>query len=309
MRRKFSIPVAFVAAACITAGCGSGTDGATNSAQRPEGDTVAISDSDLRDLTVPEEMKIEYAEYTLVKKCMENNGFKFWTGPVASADARRAGRYVIDDIAWAKKYGYGRAFDEAAEKDRRDHPNVRYPNALPRKDRIRYNTALNGDYDDVLRVDLPAGGTIETPREGCWAGARTQLYGDLEAWFKAKKTITSLTPLYVPDILADERMKKTVGAWSHCMKDAGRPFSSPDEIREKRITNTEKMSSEEARAYEAELAVAEATCAVKTNLGKTARRLEREYRSATLKKYRKENSAYQRMGLAALSRARKLASE
>ncbi|MFB4422296.1 hypothetical protein C5F59_014535 [Streptomyces sp. QL37] len=309
MRRKFSISVAVVAAACITAGCGTGTDGTRSSAKRPKSESVAISDSELRDLTVPEEMEIEYAEYALVKECMENKGFKYWVGPVASTDARRAGRYVIDDIAWAKKYGYGRAFDEAAEKDRRDHPNVRYPNALQRKDRIRYNTALNGDYDDVLSVELPAGGTVETPRTGCWAGARTQLYGDLEAWFKARKTVTGLTPLYVPDILADERMKKTVAAWSRCMKEAGRPFSSPDEIREKRITETEKMSSEEARAYEIDVAVTEATCAVETTLGKTARRLEREYRSIALKKYGKENSAYQRMGLAALSRARELAGE
>ncbi|WP_322983902.1 hypothetical protein [Streptomyces sp. S584] len=309
MRRTFSISVAAVAAACITAGCGAGTDATTNSPKPSKRDTVTISDSELRDLTVPEEMEIEYAEYALVKECMENKGFSYWVGPVASVDARKAGRYVIDDIAWAKKYGYGRPFDEAAEKERGEHPNVRFPNALPRKDRIRYNTALNGDYDDVLSVDLPAGGAIETPRTGCWAGARTHLYGDLEGWFKAKKTVTSLTPFYVPRILADKRMKKTVSAWSNCMKEAGRPFSSPDEIREKRAANTAGMSSPEAQAYEVDLAVAEATCAVKTNLGKTARRLEREHRSALLKKYGKENAAYQRMGLGALSRARNLTGE
>ncbi|MFI1753455.1 hypothetical protein [Streptomyces sp. NPDC020571] len=104
-------------------------------------------------------------------------------------------------------------------------------------------------------------------------------------------------------------MKKTVGAWSHCMKEAGRPFSSPDEIREKRAASTEGMSSRRAQSYEVDLAVAEATCAVRTNLGKTARRLEREYRSPLLKKYAKENAAYQRMGLAALSRARDLTGE
>ncbi|MFI2780738.1 hypothetical protein [Streptomyces sp. ALB3] len=309
MRRAFPLSVAAMAAACIAAGCGAGTNLTTNSAEPLKGGAVTIPDSELRDLTAPEEMEIEYAEYALVKKCMENEGFSYWVGPVAGVDARKAGRYVIDDIAWAEKYGYGRPFDEAAEKERSEHPNVRFPNALPKKDRIRYNTALNGDYDDVLSVDLPAGGAVETPRTGCWAGARSHLYGDLEAWFKAKKTVTSLTPLYVPRILADERMKRTVGAWAHCMKEAGRPFSSPDEIREKRATSTAGMSSQEARAYEVELAVTEASCAVKTDLGKTARRLEREHRSALLKRYAKENAAYQRMGLAALSRARDITGE
>ncbi|MFE7751993.1 hypothetical protein [Streptomyces sp. NPDC057428] len=298
-----------MAAACLTAGCSAGPAATANSEAPPKRDTVAISDRELRDLTIPEEIEIEYAEYALVKECMENKGFSYWVGPVAGVDARKAGRYVIDDVAWAKKCGYGRPFDEAAEKERSEHPNVRFPNALPRKDRIRYNTALNGDYNDVLSVDLPAGGAIETPRSGCWAGARARLYGDLEAWFKAKKTVTSLTPLYVPKILADERMKKTVGAWSRCMEEAGRPFASPDEIREKRAANTAGMSSREAQAREVELAVTEATCAVRTNLGKTARRLEREFRSTLLKKYAKENAAYQRMGLAALSRARDLTGE
>ncbi|NYE42645.1 hypothetical protein [Streptomyces fulvorobeus] len=255
---------------------------------------------------MPEEMEVEYAEHTLVKECMESKGFKYWMGTVASVDAREAGRYVIDDVAWAKKYGYGRPFDEAAEKDRREHPNVRYPNDLSRKDRIRYNTALNGAYNDVLSVDLPAGGTIETPRAGCWAEAQTELYGDLKSWFEAKKTVTSLTPLYVPDILADKRMKNAVSAWSHCMKKAGRPFASPDELREKRITLTTGMSSSEARKFEVDLAVTEATCAAQTSLGKTARTLERAYLAPLLKKYGKENVSYQRMRLTALSRAQDL---
>lgn len=306
MRRNFCIAVAAAAFACTVAGCGTDGNGAAEADKRPKSRVAEISDSDLRDLTVAEEMEIEYAEHALVKKCMENKGFSYWVGPVASADARRAYRYVNDDVAWAKKYGYGRPFDEAAEKDRREHPNVRYPNALPRKDRIRYNTALNGDYDDVLRVDLPVGGTIETPREGCWAEARNRLYGNLESWFEAKKTVTGLSPLYVPDILADERLKKGLTAWSACMKDAGFPFSSPDDLREKRIARTGKMTSGEARAYEVELAVAEAECAVKSSLGRTARSLEREHLSVLLKKFRKENTAYQRMRLIALSHARDL---
>ncbi|MEU1483175.1 hypothetical protein [Streptomyces sp. NPDC005752] len=303
MRRKACITVAVAAAACTVAGCGEG-NGTTDTEKWRNSQAVVIADSELRDLTVPEEMEIEYAEYALVKKCMEDKGFTYWMGPVASADARRAGRYVNDDIAWAKKYGYGRPFDEAAEKDRREHPNVRYPNGLPRKDRIRYNTSLNGDYDDVLRVDLPAGGTMETPREGCWAEARNRLYGDLETWFKAKKTVTGLSPLYVPDILADERLRKAVAAWSSCMKKAGLPFSSPEQLREKRIARTEGMSSGEARTYETELAVSDAGCAVESSLGKTARALEREHLSVLLKEYEKENTTYQRMRLTALAHAR-----
>ncbi|MEU2251331.1 hypothetical protein [Streptomyces sp. NPDC019224] len=306
MRRKVSISVAVAAAACITAGCGSGTGGGTNSTERPKGETVAISDSKLRDLTVPEEREIEKAEQILVKACMENRGFKYWVEPVTSADARRVGRYANDDVAWAKKYGYGRPFDEAAEKARGESPNVRYPNSLPQQDRIRYSLALDGDYDDVVRVELPAGGTVETPRKGCWAETRTRLYGDAEKWFKAKKTVTSLTPIYVPEILAADRLKKAVAAWSSCMEEAGRPFSSPEELGAKRDAATAHMNSREAREFDIALAVTDAGCSSRTSLGRIARDMETQYRSKLLKKYATENSAYQRMRLTALARARDL---
>jgi hypothetical protein len=305
MRRKFLVTVAAVATACTVGGCGAGAeDDPVKFSAVHRRALSAVSHEKLRDLTVQEEIEIERAESALVKDCMEQKGFRYWLGPFISADARKAGGYVIDDVAWAQKYGYGRPFDEEGERNREQHPNVRYPNGLSVEDRIRYNTALDGQVDDVVRIELPTGGAVESPRKGCAVQARTALYGDQKTWLTAKKTVTGLTPLYVPEIHRDKRLLDAVDAWARCMKKSGRPFSSPDEIREKRLMLVKGMNAREAQETEVALAVVEATCARKTSLGDIARSLEKEYRGALLKKYPKAESTYRRMRLDALARAR-----
>ncbi|MFE5208660.1 hypothetical protein [Streptomyces sp. NPDC056600] len=307
MRRKTLATVATVLIACTAGGCGTAGENepAKFSAAHREALSV-VSHEKLRDLTVAEEIEIEYAEHTLVKECMEQKGFSYWLGPFIPAEARKAGGYVIDDVEWAKKYGYGRPFDEEGERNRREHPNVRYPNGLSEEERIRYNIALDGQYDDVMKIPLPTGGAVETPREGCWVDARTALYGDLKTWLTARKTVTGLTPLYVPRIHKDSRLLKKVDAWARCMKKAGHPYSSPDEIRDKRVMLVKGMSARKAQETEVALAVTEAECARATSLGETARTLEKEYRGTLLKKYAKKYTTYRQMRLNALARARGL---
>ncbi|MET8900748.1 MULTISPECIES: hypothetical protein [unclassified Streptomyces] len=251
-------------------------------------------------------MEIDRAEQGFVARCMQRQGFRYWPLPVLSVPARKVGAYVVDDVAWARQYGYGRAFDNAAQKANRDHPNITYVKALPKKERVRYSRALDGTFTDTITIELPSGGSVRTPRGGCYAEAREQLYGDYPTWFRAKKTVTSLTPLYVPRILGDERLTSAVAAWSGCMKAAGRLFQSPDAIRRERESLIRGMTEVQALRSESSLAVTEAECAQKTSLGKTARALEAEYRGEVARDYADEFTAYRQMRLSALARARSL---
>jgi hypothetical protein len=300
------LSVAFIA--CLAAGCVVESENPKDTERPQKGEAVGVAGEQLRDLTVAEEIEIDRAEEELVEKCMERQGHRYWPGPVASIAERKAGAYVVDDVDWARRYGYGRPFDIAAEETRRSHPNVTYHNALPEQERIRYSLALDGDFDDVISVGLPSGGTIRTPREGCHVEARERLYGDYPTWFRVKKTVTGLTPLYVPRILRDERLVTAVKAWSRCMNESGNPFRSPDEIRQKRDSLVKGMNASQAQRAEVKLAVAEAECARKTSLGETARSLEGEYREKTLRDYPEEFATYQQMRMTALSRARNLES-
>lgn len=269
--------------------------------------TPQADDGGLRELTHAEEALVERVEEQLVKECMEKEGFKYWPGWVESAEERQGGGYVLYDVAWARKYGYGTEIDARAEKARLADRNAAYTRALSGSELIRYNTALDGDPENgVVSVELPTGGTVQTTSGGCRAQSLGRLYGDFPAWFRAKKTAQNLTALYVPDLLKDPRFKRAVGAWADCMNEAGHPYADPPAIRAALPRLAQGMSPAAARATEVEIAVAEATCATATPLVRTGRDLDREYRDKKLAPYHDALAAHQRMNLTALARAKAL---
>ncbi|MCL8011708.1 hypothetical protein [Streptomyces sp. AS02] len=261
-----------------------------------------------RELTDTEEVLTERAEERLVKQCMERAGFRYWEGPIVSAEQRKGYGYVLDDVEWAKKYGFGGQLEAKAQQDRRRDPNISYLKKLSQAERARYDKALDGDGTGrTLSVELPTGGTVRTPGDGCRAEAKDHLYGDYETWFRVKKTAESLTPLYVPDLTRSERFVKALKEWSDCMRKAGHDYADPPRIRAELEELVDGLSPAEAHAVEVPLAVDEATCASTTSLADTARGLEREFRDKNLARYSDEIAAYQDMRLAALARAKDIA--
>jgi hypothetical protein len=286
---------ALIAIAGIT-GCGRNTT--------PERDGAPPGDHS-RQLTATEEVLIERAEQLLVKKCMERAGFRYWVTPVEDAESRKGASFVLDDIGWAKKHGYGGRFKRQAEETRRNGPNGAYAEALPQHERLRYREVLDGTPSQgMLSAALPGGGSVMTPRRSCHVEAKSRLYGDFETWFRVEKTATHLTPLYVPDLSRDRRFTSALRAWSSCMRDKGMHYADPFEIREKIGPLTEALSDASAHAVEVKIAVAEAECADRSSLAETARTLETEYRASHTRRYRADVAAFQRLRLTALQRAK-----
>lgn len=304
MKVKSSVLLSVAFISCLAAGCVAGSENPRATERPKKGDAVGVAGERGRDLTVAEEIEIDRAEGELVETCMERQGHPYWPAPVATAEQRKVGVYVVDDVDWARRYGYGRPLEIAAEKARRSDPNATYYNALPKKERIRYSRALDGDFGHSISVELPSGGTVETSQKGCFAEARERLYADYPTWFRAEKTVTGLTPLYVPQIHRDTRLVTAVAAWSRCMNESGYPFKNPDEIRQKRDSLVKGMNDSQAEDAEVKLAVTEAECARESSLGKIARSLEGEYRKKTLDDYPDEFATYRQMRVDALSRAR-----
>ncbi|MFJ6917970.1 hypothetical protein ACIQUX_28975 [Streptomyces sp. NPDC101133] len=290
-----------VTAVVLTAAVGCGASGATGPA-RP-----TASGAPARDLTTAEEIVLERAEELLVQRCMREAGFSFWPGPVAGAAQRKGFGYVLDDVGWAEKYGYGGQLAKKAEQARHGGPNASYLNSLPRTRRTRYDAALGGRLsDDALTAELPQGGTVRTPRDGCRATAQGELYGDFPAWFHAQAIATNLTPLYVPDLVRDRRFREAVEAWSACMGAKGHHYPDPPAIRTRLPELKKGLDDAAAHAVEVSLAVDEATCARTTRLAATGRALEREYRAERTGRYREDVRTYRRLRLSALARAHRI---
>ncbi|MDF3139934.1 MULTISPECIES: hypothetical protein [unclassified Streptomyces] len=194
----------------------------------PSADPDLDPDPGYRELTYAEQALVERAEALLTKRCMEKEGFRYWIGPIASIAERQGGGYVLSDLGWARKYGYGTGLEEQANKNRLADPNNAYAGKLSRPELIRYNTALDGSPGNGwVSVDLPGGGTVQTTAGGCRAQALDRLYGDFRAWFHADRTAENLKPLYAPDIVKDTRFKRALTAWAACMNKAGHPYADP----------------------------------------------------------------------------------
>ncbi|MCX4906001.1 hypothetical protein [Streptomyces sp. NBC_00878] len=290
-----AVIVTFTAAGCTTS--------AEAGSQR-KGQSESKSRGQARELTDAEQVLLQRAEALLVKKCMEAEGFKYWLGWLPTVDDLKGGGYVLTDVGWAKKHGYGSRLKDKLQDVQRDDPNSAYANALPKEERVRYSKTLEGGPSSgMLTAELPAGGTVQTPRDSCQADAKGRLYGNFETWFRAEKTATNLSALYVPDLIKDKRFVNAVKDWSACMREAGHDYADPPEIRERLSKVTKGLSTEKAFAAEVDLAVAEATCATETPLADTARTLQTEYRDKKLQRYGDDIATYQRMRLDALARA------
>src|ERR1700754_4998747 len=113
-----------------------------------EASEQVVADVKLRDLTNAENIVVERAEALLIKQCMEGAGFRYWLGPIASLEQRKGNGYVLEDVEWARRYGYGRKLDEQVEELARTDPNIAYVKTLSAPEAIRYERALDGRPED-----------------------------------------------------------------------------------------------------------------------------------------------------------------
>ncbi|MFI9832911.1 hypothetical protein ACIHIX_35095 [Streptomyces sp. NPDC051913] len=260
-----------------------------------------------RELTRAEERRLEQAEHLLIQRCMERKGFEYRVWPQVDADTDRAFRYRIvqDDIAWAREHGYGEQLRRAFFKMKKHHERLAAQDAPTPAQHERYTTALLGSPGTpMLTVRLPSGGTVRSPNGGCTGTARTQLYGDAEAYFEADRVATDLAAAYVPKVLRDPRYTAALKAWSGCMrKETGGSYADPDAARADVRKRAKGLSVSQAHEVEVEVAVAEATCAHRTSLRSTLTRLDREYGAPWRKRYADEITRSNRLKLAALRRA------
>ncbi|AUH43155.1 hypothetical protein [Streptomyces sp. CMB-StM0423] len=302
MRRRTSAIAGLLATAtaslALLTGCTA--DGTSTGAAGPE------SGRD-RELTRAEQARLDEAEQRLVQRCMARQDFPYWIFPRVSADTERAfsDDFVQDDVAWAREHGYGGRLKKAFFAEKKRDRNLAYRQSLSPGARERYTTALSGGPDTPVRsVKLPGGGTVGTMLGGCEFTARKELYGDVDAFFRADKIATNLSGLYSPRLMRDRRYTAGVSAWSSCMKKAtGRAYATPAATRADAAERTGGLSGKRAHAVEAGLAVAEATCSRQTSLAATLAALDREYGDPVRKRYGEEIATADSMRLAALERA------
>ncbi|MGW2158516.1 hypothetical protein [Nonomuraea sp. NPDC001699] len=294
MSWRAAVAVAMIAG---LAGCGEGVD--ARPVAKPGAPTAPITPAD--------EVTLSWAESLLVRDCMRDAGFEYWVERPADQDGLLPVGFVLDDVEWARRNGYGTRARNAAVAARKHSRNVAYVNGLPAARRIAYREALNGGAgNEVLSVKLPDGRTINNSLGGCSASSIARLYGDRATWFRVDRLAMNITPLVMGRLVKDARYTAGVKAWSACMRERGHDYATPPAAHLAAPGLSVGMTAERAHATEVELAVDEATCARRTDLRATMRALGREYRPKIGARYAAELDLYDRMRGEALARARKI---
>lgn len=254
-----------------------------------------------RELTDAEKGTLYDAEQELIKSCMQRKGFKIWVTKYAKLPHDPQFPYVLDNVAWAKAHGYGSDQRKLVEAVRTNDPNTKYFNSLSAEERTAATAAFNGSMTSPrIVVTTPDGMSVSHSNEGCMAEAEQELYGDFAAWYREKKVVESLTPLWAQRVLNDPEFVRAVSEWARCMRNAGYDYTTPENARSGALSRDNPMG----HTGETSTAVAEATCANKTPLSQTSRRLDRRYRTLVYGQYQSDVSRYQQLQLSALSRIR-----
>ncbi|MFE9674793.1 hypothetical protein ACFYO5_11845 [Streptomyces sp. NPDC006259] len=293
-RRPMAVLVTVLATATL-AGCG----GTRNTDAHPG--TTAARPPQLSDA---QHLRIADAQQRLIAECMRGKGFRYREPARPNLEESRTFGYVTDDVAWARKHGYGSRIRAEEDRARRTNPNLAYRLTLSPPRRAAYDAALDGGTDaPVLSAELPSGATVRKRVGGCAAAAEERLYGDPATWFRLEKTVDNLQPLYVPKVLADKRFSAAVAAWSRCMRRVGHPFDSPAAVRAAALRPDETIPAGAAFRRERALAVADATCARNTSLKAIGTERETHYVDLLRDRYGTALDAHARRQREALRRA------
>ncbi|BBC31605.1 uncharacterized protein SGFS_028990 [Streptomyces graminofaciens] len=275
--------------------------------------TTAARQARPEPLTWQQELRVSDAQQRLTKRCMKRHGFEYWEDRTLTLRESRPVRYVQDDVAWARTYGYGGRIDAKSERVHERNPIGTYRQGLSASRRAAFDTALDGgESARMLTAPLPGGGEIRKQLGGCTEEAERKLYGDPAEWFRTSKVAMGLNALYADELMKDRRLTSALAAWSRCMKKAGQPYKDPQAARDAARVNTSRLGAaraDEAFAAERKTAVADATCARETSLRAVASARETYYQDRLRDRFGKDVDTYRDLGRQAYDRAVRIVPE
>ncbi|MEU2185223.1 hypothetical protein, partial [Streptomyces thermolilacinus] len=223
------LPGLLVVVALALTGCTAGQPPQRAAPDGPEpGKAAAVPAT----TTAGQRSLLHRAEQELLRACMAAAGFRFRPVPENPLPEARDFPYVVDEVRWAQRYGYGSGLRRRAERLREEDPNRVYLRGLPAERRRAAVAALNGTPGGPgLRAELPGGAVIGHSGDGCQVAAWRDLYGDVERWYEASTLVDGLGAIRQRRVLADPRFRAAVPGWAACMRRHGMAYEKPGDAR------------------------------------------------------------------------------
>lgn len=233
---------------------------------------------DVLDLPAETRALLADAERALVRDCMARQGFSYFYDSTDSAElrveaTRNNWELTLDDVARFRREGFGPAHSAPVRAaSRSERQEQAYLAELSPHRRGAWDKALMGPPgQERIRVDVPGVGIMEHPTAGCFAEARTKLFGDYEKWARADTFVNARFRPVKDAVEESPEYKKATTRWSTCVRARGHQLATPEDARARAST----LPRNQAIA----LAVATAECDRQVGRSKTHRSL---YVKATL---------------------------
>jgi hypothetical protein len=250
---------------------------------------------------VPEETKtlLQNTEFRLVHACMGRQGFQFFyqevnADEVAADERRRLPDLYGDDLKAARALPPPAATSSTAEQQETD-----YLRSLSPRQQRRWSDVLDGPATAPrIKVSVPGVGTLSMATTGCFAEARTRLYGDYRTWVRVDTLVNTRYAAITDDMRNDARYTAATRAWSRCASAHGYPYASPQQA----AVDIEK----EQRRGSTKTAVDLARCDRDVGRSAVNRRLWDEYTEAWVQQHAGDVSEFRQINAAATTRAQEL---
>jgi len=201
---------------------------ATKVATTPGG--VESSTSSLEAIVEADRRYLNTAEIASVAACMRASGFEFETSnPNPKSGKLFSAVNVVElDASTVATKGY----DLEALDLQTDQHNETGPSRLSPAELARYTSALNGNPSSsggMVSVTMKDGAVFGVPSGGCWARARSRIYGSLEQYLREDYSFQQLDRNITQAIVSSKEFGAMLAEWSTCMKNSGFAFETPSD--------------------------------------------------------------------------------
>ncbi|MFD8902511.1 hypothetical protein [Streptomyces ardesiacus] len=223
--------------------------------------------------TAPETAKLHAAEEKAVQRCMRENGFSYTPTPSPVDRWEPDNPYGLLGENQSRVEGYGITPRILEQPENTAPPQSRFPTearGYPSKKKVGSETwqrALLGTRQQT--VDLPGGGQVLVPENGCVAESRRKLYG--ADWERLYYLFQTLSNRVITEVTENSYVRAAQTRWAECMAEDGYAVATMEEARARvtrKVEDADRNAAAVRTAVRTELrtALADARCQQKVSL-------------------------------------------
>ncbi|MFG2975382.1 hypothetical protein ACGFYY_20665 [Streptomyces sp. NPDC048331] len=258
------------------------------------------------------------AETKLIRKCMNDKGFKvFPAGGTATDSGKKRSEDLTPSADTARTVGYGA--DPRRSDNQKSQAGPDDFDALPEDVKRAHSMAMDGYVDKPeggVEFDF-GGGKVMVPSKGCRGETLKAVYGDVKEYLRLNWTVYNSVKQNGAHILADDDgYQKALSEWASCMKSGGyADIATPEKAREAalahyaNIPDGDTAALDNAQRAEIKQATTDADCGTEVGLNTKAREAKSKASAASLVKHEAEITAWLELITKAKGKAQELLRE